>query len=147
FLCDLDQNLLTFTQQIRDCWLMSFAPRLSTKRTLITLSTLLALIPALVSSRALIWLRCRRRRSYLFHRLNKLHRLKIFVLAVCCFYLILSLCSLRLVLGGASAAAPTATSCKFTARLSFAHARFRVGVIGDWLSICISTRAFLRRLL
>src|SRR6185503_40394 len=127
---------------------MSFAPRLSTKRTLIALSTLLALISTLISSLALNWLRCWwRRRSYFFHRLNKLHRLEIFVLAVRCFYLILSLCSLRLVLCGASSAAPTATSCKFTARLSFAHARFRVGVIGDWLSICISTRAFLRRLL
>src|SRR6185503_1708483 len=127
---------------------MSFAPRLSTKRTLIALSTLLALISTLISSLALNWLRCWwRRRSYFFHRLNKLHGLEIFVLAVCCFYLILSLCSLRLVLGGASSAAPTATSCKFTARLSFDHACFRVAVIGDRLSICFFTRgAFFRRL-
>src|SRR6185369_7364801 len=110
FLCDLDQNLLTFTQQISDRWLMSFAPRLSTITALVALSPLLSRIAALISSRALtrIGRRRRRRRSDLFLWLNKLHGLKILILAVCRFYLILGLCRLGFAFAGTSSATSTA---------------------------------------
>jgi hypothetical protein len=57
FLSDLDQNFLTFTQQIGDRRLVSLASRLSTIAALIALSSLislLALITALISSLPLI---------------------------------------------------------------------------------------------
>ena len=104
------------------------------------MSSLISLL-ALISPLAFLRLG-RRRGSDLLRRLNKLRRFEIFVLAVCCFYLIavaLGLCLLRFVFAGPSSATPTATSCKFTSRLGFDYTCVGICVFPDWfaLSLCV----------